>query len=68
MTATLDDLVALQLSGHIPENVNFTMKIEYALPIIYSAQIGPSERAISSNHMPALIKVVEESVVLIIAR
>jgi S1-C subfamily serine protease len=71
VTATLDQLVTLRISGHIPQNVNYAVKSDYLLPLIRHtlgkdwSPLTPQE---SKKDISELIKMTEQSVVLIIAK
>jgi len=71
ITETLDQLVALRTSGSLPQNVNYALKFDYAIPLIRH-HLGdlPHQKAISNDTLRVtdLIKSIEESVVLVIAK
>jgi len=71
VTATLDALVTLRLSGGLPQNVNYAVKSDYLAPLLRSALGDKWEsKAVSSEkrEMKDLIKNTEKSVALVIAR
>lgn len=71
VTATLDQLVTLKMSGHIPQNVNYAVKSDYLLPLIrhkLGNNWSPIINQESKKEMSELIKMTEQSVVLIIAK
>jgi S1-C subfamily serine protease len=71
VTATLDQLVTLKMSGHIPQNVNYAVKSDYLVPLIRHTlgnNWSPMTNQQAKKDMAELIKMTEQSVVLIIAK
>ena len=65
VTATLDEVNVLRIAGSLPQNVNFAVKSDYALPLLknfqnYNTQEEPSD-------FKDIIKDVEKSIFLIIS-
>lgn len=71
VTATLDQLITLKTSGALPQNVNYALKFDYVIPLI-RIHLGdlPLKQAFMGDTLKTtdLIKSVEKSVVLIIAK
>lgn len=72
VTATLDQFVALRASGSLPQNVNYAVKSDYFIPLLNSKIQGEwqnkDKNSESITNIPDVIKIVEKSVVLIIAK
>lgn len=71
VTATLDQLITLKMSGHIPQNVNYAVKSDYLLPLIRHTlgnNWSPMTHQQSKKDMSELIKMTEQSIVLNIAK
>lgn len=68
-TATLDQFVALRASGTLPQNVNYAVKVDYAIPVARKFLEGQSLPPLTSNRaVTELIRELEESVVLVVAK
>lgn len=71
VTATLDQLITLRTSGALPQNVNYALKTDYAIPLI-RLHLGSlqNQGTISKDSLKVtdLIRATEQSVVLVIAR
>jgi S1-C subfamily serine protease len=71
VTATLDQFIALKASGTLPQNVNYALKCDYVVPLLNHYLLEkPIMKIVSeeSKKVTDLIKLVEPSVVLIIAK
>ena len=71
VTATLNELVALQASGHLPQSVNYAVKSDYIVPLLkYSLGDKISKQAFvgAKRSFPDLVKLIEPSVVFVIAK
>ena len=72
VTATLAQFVALRESGSLPQNVNYAVKSDYFIPLLNSKIPGEWHSKDKNNeshpNIPESIKVVEKSIVLIIAK
>jgi S1-C subfamily serine protease len=68
-TATLNQFVALQESGSLPQNVNYAVKVGYSLPLVRTHVSGRvrTGKTPASRPVTELIRTLEESVVLIVA-
>ncbi len=67
----LDQLLTLKASGSLPQNVNYALKLDYAIPLFrHYLSEKPVKQIISgeSKKITDLIKLAESSVVLIIAK
>ncbi|MBJ85584.1 MAG: hypothetical protein CMJ11_05155 [Pelagibacterales bacterium] len=67
MTATLDSIITFKLSGNIPQNVNFAVKSDYALPLLRDLNIDNTKNT-EEYSFTEIIQKVEESVFLIISK
>ena len=67
VTATLDELVALQSSGHLPQSVNYAVKADYVIPLV-GLYVKSQPEARSGASVSDIIKDVEASIVLIVAK
>jgi S1-C subfamily serine protease len=71
VTATLNQLVTLRATGSLPQNVNYAVKSDYLIPLLHNSlkdkwrKIGSIQK---SRSMAELVKELESSVVLVIAR
>lgn len=69
VTATLSQIETFEIVGFIPQNVNYAIKIDYALPLLNSANVNYK---ISENRnlkeFKDIIPLIEKSIVLIIAK
>ncbi len=71
VTATLNELVALQASGHLPQSVNYAVKSDYVVPLLrYSIEDKLTKQGVVGVKRPVtdLIKIAEPSVVFVIAK
>jgi S1-C subfamily serine protease len=71
VTATLDALVTLRLSGRLPQNVNYAVKSDYLAPLLRSVLVDKWESkpaSVEKKEVRDLIKNAERSVALVIAR
>lgn len=71
VTATLNQIVTLKLTGSLPQNVNYAVKMGYVLPLVRSQLHGKfvlSKGKIPEMGIPKIIEVYEPSVMLVIAR
>jgi len=71
VTATLDQLITLKISGALPQNVNYALKFEYVIPLLrHYLSEKPIKQIVSeeSKKVADLIKLAEPSVILIIAK
>jgi len=69
VTATLDAVGALKLSGHLPQNVNYAVKSDYIIPLI--RDLIPDELKedkLSKKELTQTIKFLEPSVALVISK
>ena len=67
VTATLDQINALKVSGALPQNVNYAVKSDYVRPLLGSiepAQMDP----IGVYSFEELVALMETTVVLVISR
>jgi S1-C subfamily serine protease len=71
VTATLDQLVTLQYTGSIPQNVGYAVKIDYTIGLLQGT-LGNSwkrgEYIGKKTNLSELVQFLEQSVVLVIAR
>jgi S1-C subfamily serine protease len=70
VTSTLNQIVAMRASGSLPQNVNFAMKSDYALPMLRMA-LDKGLAASSPGTTQDMAQIVadrEAAVVLVIAR
>jgi S1-C subfamily serine protease len=71
VTSTLDEYIAMRVSGHIPQNVNYAVKSDYIIPLVRDT-IGEDGVTIGSKaskkELPELIKSLEPSVALVVSR
>lgn len=71
VTARLDELAVLKASGSLPQNVNYAVKSDYLFPILRTYTQGNwrqiSETA-QSQDLPSVVKIVQPSVALVIAK
>lgn len=70
VTATLDEFVTLQISGKLPQNVNYAIKSDFIFPIMRNI-LGDKLEKDNENtkkDMKEIVKLKEQSVVLIIAK
>ncbi len=70
VTATLDQISALQASGSLPQNVNYAVKIDYIIPALNAARVDRSKVLISGSKqdMANIVAMRESSVVLVVAK
>ena len=72
VTARLNELAALRASGALPQNVNYAVKADYLIPLLRSFTEGnwrqTAEPVGRSTDIPSLVKIVQPSVALVIAR
>lgn len=69
VTATLNQIITLRAAGHLPQNVNYAVKIDYALPLLNSAGLAlPRNSAPMKLDMSKIVALRERSVVLVIAK
>jgi S1-C subfamily serine protease len=70
VTATLDEFVSLVQSGSLPQNVNYAVKSDYVIPSLkeYVASQKKTPKSNSQKSMSSLIKELEPSVVIVIAK
>jgi len=66
VTATLNQLVTLQESGSLPQNVNYAVKSDYVLPILPGANLSPLHS--EAREFPDVVRMSESAVVLVIVR
>lgn len=71
VVATLNQLEAWKAGGTIPQNVNYAIKSDYALPLIEASVSSQGKTKIDKNFemdYSGLIKYLEKSVILVLAR
>lgn len=68
VTATLDQLVALQTAGSLPQNVNYAVKSDYVVPLLRMHGVAPLLSHGQPGDIPELIRRAEDSVALLIAK
>ena len=71
VTSQLNQLVALRLSGALPQNVNYAIKSDALLRLLereFGADWRPAEPLGDAADLPTLVERAQSSVVLIIAR
>jgi S1-C subfamily serine protease len=69
VTATLNSIVTLRAAGHLPQNVNYAIKIDYALPLLNSAGIALPRTSVPVKlDMSKIVALRERSVVLVVAK
>ena len=71
VTATLNQLVTLRATGSLPQNVNYAVKSDYLIPLLHNSLKDKWSKTGSiqkSRSMAELVKELESSVVLVIAR
>jgi len=66
-TATLSTVATLKASGSLPQNVNYAVKIDYALPMLADVALGnpPSSKR---QEFSSVIEANQNAVVLVISR
>jgi len=67
VTATLNQAAALQSSGTLAQNVNYAIKISYALPLLLNNNVDYLQKGWRKLTKPELVKKAKKSVVLIVA-
>ncbi len=70
VTATLDQLVTLKLSGSLPQNVNYALKSDYLVPLLkqHVPNWLASVNTVTSSDLSVVVEKAESSVFLLIAR
>jgi len=71
ITATLNQIEILKVSGSLPQNVNYALKFDYVIPLLRYGLSNMSAKPTamkSQQKVTDLIKIVEPSVMMIIAK
>ena len=71
VTMTLDWVHTLKTTGRLPQNVNYAVKIDYALPLLDSGRTGVGEGTLTHRvgaSIPDIIEDSEKAVTLIVAK
>ncbi len=67
-TSTLSQVYTLKLSGMLPQNVNYAVKVDYIVPMLKGISTIQERGSSKERNLPDLIKTLEKSVVWIIAK
>jgi S1-C subfamily serine protease len=69
VNATLNQVVMLKKTGTLAQNVNYAIKLSYALPLLYEANVKIIKpKQIKKLKKTELVKKVKKSIVLILAK
>jgi len=68
VTGTLSPLLQLVQDGSIPQNVNYSMKVDYLIPLIKDLPLLPAEEENLETSLVDLIAKAEKSVVVVMSR
>jgi len=69
VNATLNQVVMLKKTGTLAQNVNYAIKLSYALPLLYEANVKIIKpKQIKKLKKTELVKKVKKAIVLIFAK